>query len=500
MSNLSKSALRWIVGGLCAFAAARVFVFAAAFPFFNNVDEQAHVDLVVKYAHGSPPRGIESFSHEASVYFAAYSTPEYFVRPEQYGGQFPPPNWLLPREQMEKVFTDEVPYWESRSNHESGEPPLYYSIAGAWFDLGRALGLRGLSSLYWVRFLNVGLVTLLVWLGFVSARSIFPANQFLQLAVPTLLAIWPQTAFYSIQADAFSPICFGIAFVGLATMLQQQRLQIAVAGWTGLAIAGACLVKTSNFPLPLIATAVIIWKILADKKKEHRQSNLLALTVFVLACALPIGVWFFRNHHYFGDLTATASKIELLGWTRKPFADWWSHPLFTTSGLKIFWAGLAASFWRGELVWHLQRLASPYADAFYAFSTGLVILAAGFILLRNRSNLGDQRFILSLSLFSFISIVVFLMLLSISFDFHNCPYPSREFPYLTSGRLLNGAAIPFFVVFAFAIDRFANWVKREWLRWTLLGAIAVFLIVSQVEVNSPAFASQYNFFHRPAIQ
>ncbi len=500
MSDLSKSALRWIVAGLCIFAAIRVFVFAAAFPFFNNVDEQAHVDLVVKYAHGNPPRGIESFSHEASVYFATYSTPEYFVRPEQYGGQFPPANWLLPREQLEKVFADEIPFWESRWNHESGEPPLYYLGAGAWFDLGRAGGLGGLVSLYWVRFLNVGLVALLVWLGFVSAKSIFPTNQFIQLAVPTLLAVWPQTAFYSIQADALSPICFGIAFLGLAKILQHQRPQIAVAGWSGLALAATCLVKTSNLPLPIVATAVLLWKILANKKREHRKSNLLALIVFVLSCALPLGIWFLRNHRYFGDLTATTSKIELLGWTRKPFVDWWSHPLFTISGLKVFWTDLAATFWRGELVWHLQRLASPYADAFYAISTALVILATGFLLLRNRSNLGDRRFVLSLSLFSFISIVGFLMLLSVSFDFHNCPYPSREFPYLTSGRLLNGVAIPFFVLFAYAIHQFANWANRGWLRWTLLGAIALFLIVSQVKVNSPAFASQYNFFHRPMIQ
>src|SRR5207248_6579306 len=133
----------------------------------------------------------------------------------------------------------------------------------------------------------------------------------------------------------------------------------------------------------------------------------------------------------------------------------------------------------------------------YAISTAFVILAASFLLLRNRSSLGDHRFVLSLSLFSFISIVGFLMLLSISFDFHNCPYPSREFPYLTSGRLLNGVAIPFFILFAHAIDQFANWTKRGWSGWTLLWTIALFLIASQVKANSPAFASHYNFFHRP---
>src|SRR2546429_4077509 len=97
--KLAERTVRWIVIGLCAFAAIRVFVFAAAFPFFNNVDEQAHVDLAIKYSHGNIPREIEPFAPEAALYFAIYSTPEYFLKPEQYGGQYPRPNWLLPVEE-----------------------------------------------------------------------------------------------------------------------------------------------------------------------------------------------------------------------------------------------------------------------------------------------------------------------------------------------------------------------------------------------------------------
>jgi len=58
-------------------AAVRVFVFSAASPFFNNVNERPHVDLAVKYSHAKPPRGIEPFAPEAAAYFIVYSTPEY---------------------------------------------------------------------------------------------------------------------------------------------------------------------------------------------------------------------------------------------------------------------------------------------------------------------------------------------------------------------------------------------------------------------------------------
>src|SRR5258705_3412157 len=141
--KLSEQKLRWIIIGLCAAAAVRVFVFAAAFPFFNNVDEQAHVDLVVKYAHAKAPRGIEPFASEAALCFTVYGTPEYLVGPEHYGGQYPPPNWLLSREQLQKILDDEIPFWESRLNHESGEPPLYYALAGGWMDVCHVLSPRG---------------------------------------------------------------------------------------------------------------------------------------------------------------------------------------------------------------------------------------------------------------------------------------------------------------------------------------------------------------------
>lgn len=493
--KFSEDKLRWIIVALCAIAAIRVSVFAAAFPFFNNVDEQAHVDLVIKYAHAKAPRGIEPFTPEAVLYFAVYSTPEYFVKPEQYGGQYPLPNWLLPPEPLQKVLDDEIPFWESRLNHESGEPPLYYAIAGGWFDLGRVFGFRGLHLLYWVRFLNISFAPLLVWVGFATARSTFPNNQFLQLGLPMLLAVWPQSAFYSVQGDALSPLCFGIAFLGIAKMLQRERAGIVVAGWSGLAVAATCLVKTSNLPLPVIATAVIALKIIRDAKKGNLRPALMSFGVFVLSCAVPIGIWFAWNHHYFGDLTATKSKIELLGWTRKTFNEWWLHPIFTLHGIKEFWPELIASFWRGEFVWHLQRMASPFADAFYAISTAVVIVATPILLLRGRSKQGD-RSVLWLALLSFISIVAFLVVLSISFDFGGCFYPSRDHPYFTSGRLLNAATVPFFLLFVYAIDCFDIWTKREWMRWALLGATVLFLTVSQVQVNAPAFSSRYNFLHR----
>src|SRR5919109_498144 len=116
---------------LGAIAAVRVFVFSAAFPFFNNVDEQAHVDLVMKYARGELPRDLGLYSSESAYYFSLYGTPEYFTAPQQFNaGSFPPPNWTLPAEQRDAVVDRAAAWWENNQTHESGEPPVYYTVAG----------------------------------------------------------------------------------------------------------------------------------------------------------------------------------------------------------------------------------------------------------------------------------------------------------------------------------------------------------------------------------
>jgi hypothetical protein len=84
---------------LCVLAAIHVFVFSATFPFFNDVDEPEHFDLVVRYSNGQIPRGMENFSAESSVYLSLYSSCAYLGTAEMFpGGQFPPPAWTLPVE------------------------------------------------------------------------------------------------------------------------------------------------------------------------------------------------------------------------------------------------------------------------------------------------------------------------------------------------------------------------------------------------------------------
>jgi hypothetical protein len=211
---------------------------------------------------------------------------------------------------------------------------------------------------------------------------------------------------------------------------------------------------------------------------------------------VPIVVWFAWNYHTFGDLTATGSKIDFLGWTRKPISNWWPHPILTLTGVKEFWPELMASFWRGEFIWHGKRLASQPTDTFYWISSTLAIGMAVISLFPRLTKLTDfQRESLWLAFSSFAVLVLFVAILSMAFDFGLCVYPSREHPYFTSGRMLIAAAVPFFLLYCHALDWALSWSPRIWLRIILVAGIVLFITVSQLAINRPALSSGYNFFH-----
>jgi hypothetical protein len=491
---------RW-VWLLCALAALRVLVFCAAFPFFNNVDEQAHFDLVMRYAHGEVPRGDYTFSPESANYIALYGSVEYLQSPKQFpGGQFPPPLWRWPREQARPVYLARLARWQSKTNHEASSPPLYYAPAGLWLRAGRVGGLDRLELLFWIRFLNGLLAAALVWLGYLAARMIFPEQRVLRLGVPLLLAFFPQDAFYSIQSDVLSPLGFGAAFLGLAQLLRAEVPSARVAAATGLCLAATGLIKSTNLILLAAAAAGVGWTMRQRFRTGRLRPALPALSLLAVGTVLPLGAWMLWSRHAFGDFTGAGAKIKLLGWTAKPIGQWWPHPIFTPAGLWTFCSDVLTSFWRGELAWHGRPLASPVADAGYAAVSLLFVgiaVAALFVQRRAPDSTGWQRSLLWFGFGSFALSILFLAVMSLRFDYGNCFYPSRDNPYITSGRLISGTLIPFALLFVYGLDRAlkAARLSTDTARLAVLGGLIVLMTISEIALNLPAFASESNWFH-----
>jgi len=489
---------------LCVVAALRVFVFSAAFPFFSNIDEDLHFDLITQYSHGRIPRSFEPLQDETLNWIVPYASPEFLFTPEQFpGGRFPPPLWKQTVPDVRADIAATRAEWSSEINFESSQPPLYYALASVWWRIGQSAGLKGLQSLYWIRFLNVLPVAVMVWLGYVIARTVGPDRVDLRLGVPLLLAFIPQNVFYAINNDVLSPVCFGTLFLCVLQWLRGNRPTFLLGALTGLAIAATYLTKLSNLPVIAVALVVIISRLLLITRRTPR-AGLMAFAAIVICAAIPIGSWMVWTKFQFGDLTGSTAKIALLDWTRKRFTDWWQHPIFTPRGLWIFWSDLMASFWRGEVKWHGQMLRCPLVDGFYAVSS-LTLLVAALIGSRNETTLSTfQRQAVGIAALSFMVSVGFLALLSIQFDFGNCINPSRAHPYFTSGRLLSGALIPFALFYVYGISYLFHLFSprlqqagriNSAVPLAVLGVIVVFVTVSEIITNCMVFASDHNWFH-----
>jgi Predicted membrane protein (DUF2142) len=489
---------------LCVAAALRVFIFSAAFPFFSNIDEDLHFDLITQYSHAQVPRGFDRLKEETLNWIVPYASPEFLSPPERFpDGKFPPPLWKEPWSKVEPEIAATRAAWSREINFESSQPPLYYALAGLWWWVGKHIGLIGIESLYWIRFLNVALMAIVVWLGYVAARTIAPERLDVRIGAPLLLAFIPQNVFYAMNNDVLSPLCFGALFLCLLQWLRTNAPSPLLGAVTGVAIASTYLTKLSNLPLIVVGVAVILARLVAIIRRTPR-TGLIALAALLL-CAAPIASWMVWLKLQFGDVTGSLAKIAFLDWTRKPFAEWWQHPIFNPAGLWVFWSDLIASFWRGEVEWHGSRFDWQIADRLFAISS-LVFIAAAVLGLRKQFTLSAfQRQAIAVAILTVATGIAFLGLLSIQFDFGSCVNPSRLHPYFTSGRLLSGAIIPFALSYVYGISCLCRLATSRFqqTRWiatavplVVLGAIVAFAQASEIFINHPVFASQHNWFHR----
>ena len=490
-SNRSERILILLFSFVAAF---RVLIFSAAFPFFSLIDEDLHFDLITQYSHGRPPRACDRLKEETLFWMVPYASPEFLFTPDQFpSAKFPPPLWKQSGPKAKSEFAAIKAEWSSEINFESSQPPLYYTVASLWWRIGKYIGLGEIQSLYWIRFLNVPLMAIVIWLGYATARMIAPERVDLRLGVPLLLAFIPQNVFYAMNSDVLSPVCCGALILCVLQWLRTTTPSFLLAALTGLAIAAAYLTKLSNLPVIAIAMATIVAKLWWAIREKPRAA-LIAFAAVVICSVIPIGTWMVWTKHQFGDLTGSTAKIAVLDWTRKPFADWWQHPIFTPRGFWIFWSDLLVSFWRGEVKWHGQILRCGLADGFYAISP-MGLLVAALIGLRKGTGLSTfQRQAISIAALSFIMSVGFLALLSIQFDFGNCLNPSQAHPYFTSGRLLSGALIPFAVVYVYGIAYLFRRINSA-VPMAVLALIIVSVTTSEIVTNYGVFASEYNFFH-----
>lgn len=493
---------RACVIGLALFAVLRVLAYATAFPFFSNVDEHRHVDIVLKYARGYLPTAENrAYEPEMGRYIGVYGSPEYHGREDEAGNYTPPPPpWKRPAEGMLRALDTGQRFVAKRRNLETTQPPVYYLAAAGWLAAGRLAGLEGGMLLYWVRALAAPLLGALVLVSYHFLREIYPGDALMRLGVPLLLAVFPMDAFYYVTRDAISPLLAGTAFFLSLRIAKRPSPGRASYILLGCVLAAAFLAKYTNLAV-VVVCGLCTLVACVDRPGEVRRlagegGRLLGMWAIA---AVAAGTWLVRNLLVFGDLTGTAFKVERMGWQPKPLADWFDHPLFSAAGATSFVGDLVPLFWRGELVWHRTPLASGFADGVYLAST-IVFLAFAVIGLRQRGRAESARLCEAMALVAVLVSVAILVCLSLAYVFHETSNPSAARPYFVQGRLISGVLVPCVVLYVRGIQISTSRLGERLsaaTAWSILATVAAVALASELWLHLPVFASQYNLFHLP---
>jgi hypothetical protein len=480
---------------LAALAGLRVLFFGLAFPFFTNVDEFRHVDMAQKYARGyAPGREGDAYEPETLRLVAILGSPEYHRDPAR-SSPLPPPVWRAGPEVLARRVARVEAELGSIHNLEANQSPGYYAVAGAWLRVGRALGLDGGPLLYWLRGLAAPAAFALVLASHALLRRPYARSRFVRLGVPALVGFLPQDCVYYATSDALSPLLGGLAFllcVDLSLRAEPRARRAAAAGLVG---AAAVLTKLPNAALAGVAAFCAAAARGAAGPGARVGRAWLALGAGLV---LPVAAWLARNWILLGDPTGDARKIEVLGWGRRPLAEWLEHPLFGPAGLGAFLAGLARTFWRGEIAWRQATLAHPAADGLYvaASAAGLALAAAGLRGARPRA----ERVAEGAAWVAVLGGVAVLAWLSVRFSYGPTTNPSLARPWFANGRLVAGAMVPFALLAVRGIEQGLARLAEPWRERVAFGALGLLLAAatcSELLLTLPVVASPYNWFHLP---
>jgi len=223
---------------LCIAAAFRVFIFSAAFPFFSNIDEDLHFDLITQYSHAQVPRSFDRLREETLNWEVSSAAVERALV-ESGTGDCVNASGMEQRNQFRIISAAAV-------------LRIGKCVVVAWevLRIGGAsiVVLDSVSECLACR--NDGLA------AYVTARTIAPERMDLRISVPLLLAFIPQNVFYAMNNDVLSPLCFGTLFLCVLQWLRTNAPSFLLGALTGVGLAATCLTKLSNLPLREIQPAI----------------------------------------------------------------------------------------------------------------------------------------------------------------------------------------------------------------------------------------------------
>jgi hypothetical protein len=480
---------------LCVLAMIRIFLFNAAYPMFNPIDELQHFDTIIKHAKGEIYNSA-NINHFVDPWSAKvrllYASPEYMGKVTD--------NISPAYRNMDNYTADTIAEnsFRSLTNFEIHSPPIYYLIAAQWYKIGNRIISNDGFLLYWLRFLNVIFYGFFILLSYRFCKAIYPENKHIRIGVATILTVFPNDVFYTLNSDVISPIFCLLALYMLFQIIKHDH-NIFYYAITGFAISSTILVKLTNMPTYVLSAFLILIIIYQAIKVNKLKTNLWHFIALISCSLIPVMLWMGCNLYYLGDMTGTADKLEYLTITKKSFPEWFNHPIFRLEGLfstaKHFNI-LIDSFWHGEIFWGMRSTAPYLADIFYTITSILFITAAFVKLYAEMKTQFSSKYLYRLSFFILLILSIgYLIFLSIQFDFGQCYSPSRADPFFDKGRLIIGCLVPFLILYLEGLLFILDKLKFKTSFFVYIGTICIIILIFSSISSYDIFKSKFNWYH-----
>ncbi|PIE90158.1 MAG: hypothetical protein CR997_07840 [Acidobacteria bacterium] len=471
---------RYWIWVLVVLAAIKGFLLTASFPFFNNVDEFQHFDVIVKYSKNiliTPDN--ESYDNVSIAYRSLFYSPEYATNSIK---EAEAPVWKKPKESQEKRINRDIALWKGARNYESQQPPIYYALAGSVFKIGQCIGLNHKNTLYLLRWLNILFFIALIAVSYSVSKTVF-FNQplFFHYSIPLFLIVFPQESLLMLGNDSLHPLLSTITLLFVLKNMNKLGDSKKTVFYLSLLCVLTFFVKYSSVGIFSLLPFILLYKY-----RDDPAYLIQSLIVYGLAVFIPVALWSSRNYSLFGDMVGNMAGSDQ--WTLKPFHLWWNHPIFSFNGMWFFVKRTFASFWRGEVIWHGRWIQNNILDLFFIVSS-LFFPVLGLIsyIKENRKDVACVfALIIGSSLF-------FLVGCSLAFDFGDWFYPSKRKPFLVSGRLIMGMIVPFLILYMEGIYFF---FRKRLTPTVIFYSLLLFSItVAEFVMHYPVFQSPFNWFH-----
>jgi hypothetical protein len=276
---------KWALIAVLALAAVRGGRYALFLPPWGLIDEEQHLDYIL------------SVAEEGRIPVADRST----LSPEIVASLFRTERWT--------TF-----HWTTPSGPEPGalglegysfegyQPPLYYLLMAPIFRLlpGGVLG-----KLFVLRLVAVALSLGTIWIIWRIASELSPANRFLALLPPLVMALLPERtmAVSRVNNDVLLELAAaGFFWIVVHTLHHGLTLQRSIA--LGLALGAGFLTKTS---MAVLAPSLLV--LLWIRRRDSRWAmNALACMIPPAALAAP---WILRNLRLYGEWSGFAGFSNL---------------------------------------------------------------------------------------------------------------------------------------------------------------------------------------------